>query len=361
MTYESWKIQIHQVLLIDRDCFPAQFYRLSYITSQLSGKAWEAVKDGVERMNTYPNEPEKWHWKTTVELWQFLDKRYILLDTTQTAKNALDTLFQEKRSFGDFKADFDHLVERAKYDDRTKVDLLRKRLNRRITSVIDNQVNLPAVDDYTGWSDMVNNIARNIQQQEHIVKLQTPSYPTRQNELPVNQSSPDVSPSDAGDPMDLGRIKLSSAERKFRMENGLCIACGQTGHAAKDHHRKFNPLPMPKRPATSWPPREGQNYHQPATLAPNFPYNKNSTIKPQSLPMPMIYYPPMQYLPQFHSQLPYSFPQTPQPPHSQAPTHSRLRAIDDNHEFEGNYQSENSVNIKQTYENTEQLKDQPLV
>ena len=77
--------------------------------------------------------------------------------------------------------------------------------------------------------------------------------------------------------------------------------------------------------------------------------------------MPMIYYPPMQYLPQFYSQLPNKFPQTLQPPNSQAPTHSRLRTIDDSHEFEGNNQSENSVKITQTYENAEQLKDQPLV
>ena len=77
-----------------------------------------------------------------------------LENITQTAKNKLDTLYHEKRAFGDFKGDFkvdfDHFVEKANYDDRTKVDLLRKQLNKKITSVIDNQVNLPDDDDFTG-------------------------------------------------------------------------------------------------------------------------------------------------------------------------------------------------------------------
>ena len=169
--YDSWKIQIQQVLIVDGSCFPGSFNCISYVTSQLSGKAWEAIKDGVQKMNSYPSDSEKWHWRTQTDLWQVLDRRYILLDTTQMAKNALDTLYQDKCAYGEFKADFDHYLERAKCNDQTKVDLLRKRLNRKITGIINNQVNLPDSDNYTGWSDMINNIARNIKQQEHILML----------------------------------------------------------------------------------------------------------------------------------------------------------------------------------------------
>ncbi|CAJ2651962.1 unnamed protein product [Trifolium pratense] len=140
MVYESWKVQIQQILLVDGNCFPSSFHIISYITSHLSGKAWLAVQDGARIMNSYPSDPQKWPWRTSIDLWQTLDRRYILLDGTQTAKNTLDTLFQGKSAYGDFKADFDHLAEMAKYDDRTKVDMLRKRLNKRITGVIDNQV-----------------------------------------------------------------------------------------------------------------------------------------------------------------------------------------------------------------------------
>lgn len=293
LAYESWKIHIQQILLIDSICFPGAFYRISFVTSQLSGKAWEAVKDGVQLMNSLPSEPEKWPWKSTIDLWQVLDKRYILLDTSQTAKNALDTLFQEKRAYGDFKADFDHFAERAKYDNRTKVDLLRKRLNRKICNVIDNQVNLPGPDDFLGWSDMVGSIARNLQQQEHIVRLQAPHNSIRQNEPIANEPSSDIGPVDIGDPMDLSRVKLSNAERKYRMDNGLCIACGENGHSAKDHHRKINPIPMPKRPS-SYP--TNRNFSAPA---------KNHSQNPQPTPISAFYYHPMQY---FNHQLPHSSP-----------------------------------------------------
>ncbi|KHJ36448.1 hypothetical protein EV44_g3817 [Erysiphe necator] len=187
-----------------------------------------------------------------------LDKRYILLDTSQTAKNALDTLFQDNRAYGDFKADFDHFADRAKYDNRTKVELLKKGLNRKISNVIDNQVNLPGPDDFLGWSDMVGSIARNLQQQEHIFKLQTPQTATRQNEPITSQPLSDIGPSDIGDPMDLSRIKLSDAERKYRMYNGLCIACGENGHLARDHYRKNNLISMSKRPPTHPPNRNFQ-------------------------------------------------------------------------------------------------------
>ena len=50
--------------------------------------------------------------------------------------------------------------------------------------------------------------------------------------------------------MDLSRVKLSGTERKFRMDNGLCVACGEKGHTSKDHHRKINPIPIPKRPSS---------------------------------------------------------------------------------------------------------------
>ncbi|KHJ34115.1 hypothetical protein EV44_g3662 [Erysiphe necator] len=212
-------------------------------------------------MNSQPSEPDKWPLKSTSDLWQVLNKRYILLDTSQTAKNALDTLFQDRRAYGDFKVDFDHFADRAKDDNRTKVDLLTKRQSRKISNVMDNQINLPGPDDFLGRSDMVDSIARNLQQQDHIFKLQTPQTATHQNVAITNQPLSDIGPSDIGDPMDLSRVKLSDAERKYRMGNGLCIACGEYGHSARDKHRKNNsiPIPMPKRPSTH-PPNRTHTY-----------------------------------------------------------------------------------------------------
>ena len=250
--YERWKTQVANILLIDGKCFPTLMEKLSYITSQLSGKAWDAVQDGVQAMHKDPQTPESWNWSTVDALWKFLDTRYVLLDTTQAAKNALDTLFQGKRAYGDFKADFDHHAHKAKIDDRTKVDMLRKRLSKDISSVISNQVMLPDLDDYAAWTKMTDNIARNLQQNEHIQKLsskQATSNPTTSNPSATHQ--PDTS----NDPMDLDRLRLSDGERKRRTDNNLCLACGEPGHFARDHHREINPVPMP--PRSNGPPSRG--------------------------------------------------------------------------------------------------------
>lgn len=157
-------------------------------------------------------------------LWQILDNRYLLLDSTQSAKNALDTLFQDKWPYGYFKADFDHYAAKALYHDRTKVNLLRKRLNNKISKVIDNQFKLPGAEDFASWSEMTNSIARNLQQQDHIAKLNQQPNPNRNVETPMQPAF------DVEDPMDLSRLRLSDAEKKFRTDNNLCIACGGKGH-----------------------------------------------------------------------------------------------------------------------------------
>ncbi|KAK4119849.1 hypothetical protein N657DRAFT_649809 [Parathielavia appendiculata] len=89
--YERWKTQVEQILVVDAECFPRALDTLTFITSLLSGKAWDAIQDGVQKMNANPKDPELWTWHDATELWRALDRRYILLDSTQSAKNTLDT------------------------------------------------------------------------------------------------------------------------------------------------------------------------------------------------------------------------------------------------------------------------------
>lgn len=90
--------------------------------------------------------------------------------------------------------------------------------------------------------------------------------------------------------MDLSRISISSAERKFRMENGLCLACGQTGHIAIDHYRKIDLVPMPKRPTNQWISRDGNDYKQfPTFNTHDLHSTKYLTPETQPLLIPMMY------------------------------------------------------------------------
>ena len=309
-----------------------------------------AVQDGVQLMNRYPINPENWIWKKSEALWATMDERYILLDVTQTAKNKLDTLFQEKRAYGDFKADFDHFADKAKYDNRTKVDMLRKRLSSKITSVIDNQVNLPDDEDYDGWSKMTNSIARNLQQQEHIAKIQQ-----RPNMTQNSYQKPNQDPLDMGDPMDLSRVRLSNEDRKYRKDNNLCLACGQKGHFANDHHRKIDPIPMPKRLVSQMTPSD--TYTRPqipvSTPLPSSRYRKSQYDYTQPLPIPFMYYNTMQY--------PYpQFQQNMQAPYSNVSIPTRLRALGDTGPISDIFPESSSDAEVGAPTNDDQLKGKPL-
>ena len=89
--------------------------------------------------------------------------------------------------------------------------------------------------------------------------------------------------------MELDRIKLSYAERRYRTENNLCIACGEKGHFARDHHRKNDRILIPRRHTTQ--PYRGQqsknhppSYHQFPSVesSEKFYSNPNPQSAPQS-------------------------------------------------------------------------------
>lgn len=95
LVYERWKTQVQYTIIVDKPCFPGELEKISYITGQLTDKAWDSVQDGAQIMNKNHHHPKKWAWETSEELWSVLDGRYMLLDVTPTAKNKLYTLFRK--------------------------------------------------------------------------------------------------------------------------------------------------------------------------------------------------------------------------------------------------------------------------
>lgn len=76
--------------------------------------------------------------------------------------NTLESLFQHKRPDGDLKADFSYCALKAMCNDRKIVNILRKRLNKKIKNVKDIQLNQPWTEDFAGWSEITNWIPRNL-------------------------------------------------------------------------------------------------------------------------------------------------------------------------------------------------------
>lgn len=143
---------------------------------------------------------------------------------------------------------------------------------------------------------MINSIARNLQQKENIANMHIPLSIARPSEPHINQTASDLQDPM---PMNLSRMRLSATERTYRIENGLCIACGEKGLIAKDHRRKMNSIPMSKHQNNKSTPRGEDNCHRFSVT------NRNNSLNPrnvpvnniQPLPMPMTYY-PSQFFPQ---------------------------------------------------------------
>ena len=62
----------------------------------------------------------------------YIRKHYKTTDTTQAAKNKLDTLSQGERNYWSWKAELDELMIKANKTEEQKVDLLKKNISPKM-------------------------------------------------------------------------------------------------------------------------------------------------------------------------------------------------------------------------------------
>jgi hypothetical protein len=244
--FETWIVKIESVFARDLDHFENVQSQILYISDMLTGKAYEYIKDGIHQMIRNNDEATRWQWEDRKSLLEHLSTHYITLDTSQVAKNKLDDFPQNDRNYWSWKADLDETMIRAKKTDEQKVDLLRKFVSARMKDlVLTLQESIPD-DAYSRWSKQMDTFARNLANRAHQDSLEKKTAPPVQNYKPRTPQGP-VAPASIGEPMELDR--LSDQERQRRVDNKLCLACGQPGHwkDAHDPMKAKNPIPMPPR------------------------------------------------------------------------------------------------------------------
>ena len=62
----------------------------------LTDKAFDYVKHGLDMLCLNPSDPSKWIFSNWESMMEHMQKHYKTIDTTQVAKNKLDTLTQGK-------------------------------------------------------------------------------------------------------------------------------------------------------------------------------------------------------------------------------------------------------------------------
>jgi len=171
---------------------------------------------------------------------EYMRKHYKTIDTSQVAKNKLETLTQGERNYWSWKAELDELMIKAHKTEEQKVDLLKKNMSPKMKDLAVTLSRKISEADYEGWSDQMDVFALNLQDHNHQAKV---SNPKPSGYRPGNQPIV-TAPMPVGEPMDLDRI--SDNERKRRVDNKLCLACGQPGHwkEAHDPNKTANPIPI---------------------------------------------------------------------------------------------------------------------
>ncbi len=247
--FEIWETKIQNVFQRDADYFLTPLDEVLYMSEMLVDKAYDYVKHGLDMLRQ--KESAKLVFSDRESMLEYMRKHYKTIDTTQVAKNKLDTLTQGERNYWSWKAELDELMIKAHKTEEQKVDLLKKNMSPKMKDLAVTLSRKIGEADYEGWSDQMDVFALNLQDHNHQAKV---SNPKPSGYRPGNQPTI-TAPMPVGEPMDLDRI--SDNERKRRVDNKLCLACGQPGHwkEAHDPNKTANPIPMPTRQTTSQPNR----------------------------------------------------------------------------------------------------------
>lgn len=281
--FEVWETKIRNVFQRDADYFHTPLDKVLYMSEMLSDKAYDYVKYGLDML--HQNDASKYIFSDQESMLDYMRKHYKTIDTTQVAKNRLDTLSQGERNYWSWKAELDELMTKAHKTEEQKVDLLKKNISSKMKTLVLNLPSRIGAADYNGWSEQMDVFARNLQDHTHQAKLNNP----KPSGHPPHQSDHSAAaPSPVGEPMDLDRI--SDHERKRRIDNKLCLACGQPGHwkEAHDPTKTVNPIPMPARQTmlqpnrdTFGPPRgRGINYGRGGRGKSSYPAGSSTKVMP---------------------------------------------------------------------------------
>ena len=207
--------QLRIKLNINKDHYPTEQSKLAYALSRLKEKALEQMQPYLERDGNI----------ALVDMNAFYTKLQLAFgdpDRKATAQRELRQLRQKNKEFYLYPSDYQRLVPDTGFDDEAKRSILLDGLSDELKSALIT-VDLPAsLDDTIQVLQKIDNRFRSVQ-----ASLRNPTTPAPR---------PAPTPSADSDVMDLStsrrRGPITPAERSRRMNEGLCMYCGGSGHFA---------------------------------------------------------------------------------------------------------------------------------
>ena len=145
--------------------------KVLYMLDMLIDKAYNYIKHGLNMLRIHPNNLSKQTFSNQESMLAYIRKHYKTTDTTQAAKNKLDTLSQGERNYWSQKAELNKLIIKANKTEEQKVDLLKKNISPKIKNLaltLSRKINDA---NYKGQSKQIDMFAYNLQNYAHYAKL----------------------------------------------------------------------------------------------------------------------------------------------------------------------------------------------
>lgn len=229
---DSWLSRMRNKLLANGDHYPTDSLQIAYTESRIGG---EAAKHIAPRLRATALN----RFGTAEEIFGYLNQVYGDPDRRHTAQRAYLKLYQGKRSFAEFWAEFQRLAAELDYNQTSMIDDLRFKLNPSLQNALVHVPDPTDIYEFARTCQRVDQRLKDIQAVQARVERRNPTTAAdgKAATPPANTAKTTTSTAAAKPPasaMSSTRPTHSDPEKEALLRTGSCFNCKQQGHRAAD-------------------------------------------------------------------------------------------------------------------------------
>lgn len=224
--------QVELVFMLNPKRYRTDSLKVGFIGTLLAGRALDWFTPLLENKERYTNVLDNYK-----EFKKAFESAFGEPDREQVAETAIYNLVQGKSSASVYAANFRNIAVDLSWNDPALIVQFRRGLNDDVKDMLLNHDKPKTLDEMINLAIRIDNRLF-----EHRAEMKSgtfrlarqglaPSSPRPTSSIPVASSS---TMADTGPvPMEIGTSrtrKLTQQERQHRIQNGLCLYCGEVGH-----------------------------------------------------------------------------------------------------------------------------------
>ena len=214
----GFMLQCAQIFLHQARLFPTEPARVGYIISRLSGSALEWATAVMDCQLPEASDSQL-----------FLRRLGLMFDTGRTEDQAAQrvlTINQGTQSVAQYAVEFRTVAIRSGWEDQALRSAFYRGLHEAVKDEMVNRDWGQSLDELINLAIHLD--ARILERRRDRRETRAPM--TTFLPRPVTPITTPASTRSPEEPMELGRLRLSREERSRRLQRGLCMYCGSSGH-----------------------------------------------------------------------------------------------------------------------------------